>query len=772
MHYRKRPAALIVVVSLCAGVGTSVPAASPQTGPGRQSSAEFVEAELLVQYEPLTEETHRAAARAVVRGNIVRRFSHLGIERLRLPRTTNPVAAARALRGKPHVRAVQPNYRRTIAAQQQPDDTYWLDGSMWALKKIGADSAWSTFGAGNTTVVIANIDTGVNYTHPDLAGNIWRNPGEIPGNGVDDEGNGYVDDVYGIDTANGDSDPFDDHWHGTHTSGTAGAVANNGVGIAGVSWNVRILPCKFMDGSGVGTDAAAIECFNYVVDQKARGVNLRVTSNSWGRPRGADFAPILINAIDATGAAGVLNVFAAGNAGTNNDLLPYDPASFPSASIVSVAASDEMSPNDRVMWSNFGGASVHLAAPGVNILSAFHDWYAPQSGTSMAAAHVAGAAAVLFAHRPELTVQGAKEILTSSVDVTSELTGAVVAGGTLNLYRALQRLTGGNPAATLPSAFIGSPHAVPGLIEAEHFDSGEAGAAYFDSSSGNTGGVYRDTDVDLEPSADTGGGYNVGWMAAGEWLQYTVQVGAAGEHLLELRVAAEGPGGTLHVDVDGIVKSGTVVIPDTGGWQQWQTISTNLWLDAGVHRLRVVVDEAGPWGIVGNLNYLRISEVTAEPVTNFSGPGEPELTIEAEDFDASGAGATYGDTSLGNDGGEYRQTDVDIERSFDAGGGYNVGWIAAGEWLQYTIDVASEGLHAVEVRLASPGGGGRFHLEIDGADRTGPLTVPTTGGWQLWQSLTVDVWLPAGKQRVRIVFDSEGVDGAVGNVNYIRLKPM
>lgn len=224
------------------------------------------------------------------------------------------------------------------------------------------------------------------------------------------------------------------------------------------------------------------------------------------------------------------------------------------------------------------------------------------------------------------------------------------------------------------------------------------------------------------------------------------------------------------MEVDGIVKTGSLVIPDTGGWQLWQTVATTLWLDAGLHRLRVIVDEAGPSGIVGNLNYLRISEFSAEAVTNDSGPDQSVLTIEAEDFDASGAGESYGDTSPGNSGGEYRDTDVDIERTIDAGGGHNVGWIAAGEWLQYTIDVASEGLYAVEVRLASPGGGGRFHLEIDETDQTGPLTVPDTGDWQLWRSVTVNAWLQAGRQRVRIVFDVEGVDGTVGNLNYIRLR--
>ena len=245
--------------------------------------------------------------------------------------------AIAAWRTDSDVLSVEPNYIRHVTAV--PNDPYWVNGSLWGLTKIKAKEAWLVT-TGSATVVVANFDTGVNYLHPDLAANMWRNPGEIAGNGVDDDDNGYVDDVYGIDTANDDSDPMDDHGHGTHTAGTIGAVGNNGIGVVGVNWNVKILTCKFMTASGSGMDSDAIECFNYIVALKKKGVNIRVTSNSWGGARGTTFPQSLKDAIDAAGDAGILNAFAAGNSGTNIDSKPFDPASFTSPSIVSVAASD------------------------------------------------------------------------------------------------------------------------------------------------------------------------------------------------------------------------------------------------------------------------------------------------------------------------------------------------------------------------------------------------------------------------------------------------
>lgn len=759
-HRRPHTARVLIWSSV-----VSILALGASRGPSAQRLSPFeidaVPDEILVQFEPDVREDRRAAARAIHRARLVRRFDALRVERLQLPAGAQ-AAVLRALRSNSDVRAVQPNYVRRLSTTEFPDDTYWKDGSLWGLRSINAPAAWDAFGSGHTTVVLANIDTGVNYTHPDLAGNIWTNPGEIPANGVDDDGNGYVDDVHGIDTANGDSDPIDDHGHGTHTAGTAAAVAHNGTGVVGVSWNVRVLPCKFIHASGFGTDAAAIECFNYVVGQKIRGANIRVTGNSWGSVRNGDVATVLKNAIDAAGDAGILNVFAAGNSGANNDVLPVDPASFTSPSILSVAATDEYYQDRRVFWSNYGPESVDLAAPGVNILSTYHDWYASLSGTSMAAAHAAGAAALVLAHAPALTVSETKAALMRNVDVLPDWDGVVAAGGRLNVFRSLLEVTssptpdvpvGGNPSAS-------RARPVPGLIEAEDFDEGDAAVTYVDATPGNEGGACRATDVDIEPTNDSGGGCNIGWMHAGEWLQYTVDVARSGRYVLELRVAAPGEGGTFHIEIDGTDRTGPLRIPDTGGWQNWESITTTLSLEAGISRLRVVLDTNGWSGWLGNLNWLRLVEASAPSET---------IVIQAEDFDDGGAGAGYVDLTPGNDGSAYRATDVDIEPTGDTTGGFNIGWTRAGEWLAYTIDVGAAGAYTLEGRVAAMADGASFHVEVGGVDVTGPLRIPNTGGWQIWRSVSTTVTLPAGRQRLRVLFDAEAWDGTAGNLDYLRL---
>jgi serine protease len=564
--------------SAAAGRGGSRQAASEAGHDTReQTITDAVADELLVEYQPGADESKRATVRAIASAKRVKAYRRLRIERLRLPSHADLQAAVVSLSAHPDVRAVQPNYVRRAARATLPDDRFFLDGSLWAMLRMGAVSAWQQFGPGASTVVVASIDTGINYEHPDLAANLWTNPGEIPGNGVDDDGNGYVDDVYGIDTADGDSDPLDDHWHGTHTAGTIGAVANNGAGVAGVSWNVRLMSCKFMNAAGIGTDAAAIECFDYVIDQRSRGVNVRVTADSWGAPRQGVAAPLLKSAIDAAGAAGILNVFAAGNSGTDNDAAPVDPASFSSPSIISVAASDEIA-DSRVFWSNFGPTSVDLAAPGVNIVSTCMSWYAAEDGTSMAAAHVAGAAALLFAHHPELSVSAAKAALLDNVDHLPQWAGLVASGGRVNIENALVSLAAALPVQPGPAPR--SATAVPGRIEAENFDNGVSGSAYFDRTSGNSGGQYRDTDVDIAEAADLDGGYTVGWTAAGEWLNYTLAVDASGQYAVDARVASSGLGGLFHLEVNGVNRTGPIRIPDTGGWQQWQTITTIVPLEA------------------------------------------------------------------------------------------------------------------------------------------------------------------------------------------------
>lgn len=309
---------------------------------------------------------------------------------------------------------------------------------------------------------------------------------------------------------------------------------------------------------------------------------------------------------------------------------------------------------------------------------------------------------------------------------------------------------------------------VPGTIQAEDFDEDGEGVAYHDTTAGNRGGVYRQTDVDIEPAVDAGGGYNVGWIAAGEWLAYSVEIARAGAYALEARVASRGAGGTLHVEVGSTNVTASLTIPDTGAWQNWTTVKRTVTLPAGRQLLRIVFDQPGPTGWVGNVNYVRLAAVSGgQPYggTRRTLPG----TIQAEHFDTGGEGVTYHDTTAGNRGGVYRQTNVDLEATVDGGGGYDVAWIAPGEWLAYSVDVRQSGSYTLEARVACNGAGGTFHVEVGGVNVTGSLAVPNTGGWQNWTTLRRTVILPAGPQLLRMVFDSAGPGGAVANVNFLRV---
>ena len=264
-----------------------------------------------------------------------------------------------------------------------------------------------------------------------------------------------------------------------------------------------------------------------------------------------------------------------------------------------------------------------------------------------------------------------------------------------------------------------------------------------------------------------------GWIKAGEWLEYSIDVADAGTFTVEARVASNGAGGGFHIEVDGVDKTGRMTIPDTGGWQSWVTLTRpNVSLAAGTHRMRVIVDANGATGDAGNLNYLRFSAASPPSVsTPFGGiaaavPG----TIEAENFDSGGESVAYHDLSAGNLGGRYRTGDVDIELTTNTGGGHNVGWLAVGEWLKYTVNVTTAGTYTLEVRVAANGPGGTFHVEANQVDVTGPLALPNTGGWQAWQSVTrAGVTLGGGVQVLRLVIDAAGATGVVGNVNYLRL---
>ncbi|MEO7959341.1 MAG: S8 family serine peptidase, partial [Fibrobacteria bacterium] len=287
--------------------------------------------------------------------------------------------------------------------------------------------AWDTY-TGDQNVIVGIIDTGIDYLHPDLVDNIWTNPGEIPGNGLDDDGNGYIDDVHGYDFANHDSDPMDDHFHGTHCAGTIAGSGNNGQGVAGVAWKAKLAALKFLDASGSGSLEGAVEAIAY-----ANAMDIPITSNSWG---GGGFSQALKDVIDAGGERGFLFVAAAGNESNDNDQFPAYPASYDSPNIISVAATD--SRDEVAFFSNTGVTTVDLGAPGVDVYScAPGGQYQYLSGTSMATPHVSGAAALLKSYNPQLGYAELKAALLAGVDPIPSLNGRVLSNGRLNVAKAL-----------------------------------------------------------------------------------------------------------------------------------------------------------------------------------------------------------------------------------------------------------------------------------------------------------------------------------------------
>ena len=475
---------------------------SGQQGPPRPQPNESAPGEVIVQFRPGVSQAERAAVRGAHGAGLVRAFDRFDMQLLRLGQGRDVAAVVAALAATPSVRRVQPNYVRRATAT--PNDPYWSIGLLWGLQQIKADQVWQTFSTGSPDAIVADIDTGVDYLHEDLAPNMWRNPGEIAGNAIDDDANGYVDDVYGIDVINGDTDPMDDHGHGSHTSGTMAAAGNNSRGVAGVSWSSRILACKFLDATGSGTDAGAIECLSYVVGLKERGVNIRVTNNSWGAPRGDAPVPAALQAaFDAAGDAGILNVVAAGNDGVDIDAAPNDPASLTSPSIIAVAASD--GGDNRAGFSNWGATSVDIAAPGVLILSTAGGSYAFSDGTSMAAPHVAGAAVLLAAIDPSLTADNLRALLLGTVDVLPQWTSRVSSGGRLNVFTAALA-SGGNipPSVALTSPAAGSVFTSPAAITVA------AAASDLDGSVAQVEFFANGTSIGV----DTTSPYSVSWANA------------------------------------------------------------------------------------------------------------------------------------------------------------------------------------------------------------------------------------------------------------------
>lgn len=411
------------------------------TSVAQQSFEPFVKDELLVKFDRASHLAETTAVHRIAGGELVRPLGDLGWQLIRIGDGRSVGSTMAAYRRQPAVIDVQPNFYYHL--QQTPNDPQFPSAAMYGLTKISAPQAWDIT-TGSPSVVVANIDTGMRLTHEDLAANIWTNSGEIPANGIDDDGNGYIDDVHGWDFRYSDGDPSDEHGHGTHVGGTIGAVGNNGIGVVGVNWNVKLMVIKiYSQAANDTTSAMLIEAYNYVRMMKERGVNIRVSNNSYGGCNEAcGYDQATKDAIDALGNAGVLNVFSAGNSGVNTDVTPFFPGSYDSPSILNVASST--STDARSGFSNYGLNSVDLAAPGSGILSTRFNTdssYGNSSGTSMSAPHVSGAAALLSSHRPELDAASLKATLMNSADPLESFDGLIRSGGRLNVFNALQNPT-------------------------------------------------------------------------------------------------------------------------------------------------------------------------------------------------------------------------------------------------------------------------------------------------------------------------------------------
>ena len=376
---------------------------------------------------------------------LTKHFEFIGASVVKTAPGADIEAEIERLSALPEVKYAEPDYLRETSAV--PDDPQYP--AMWHLDNTGqtggtpdadidAPEAWDTF-TGSGQAVIAVIDSGVDIDHPDLVSSLWVNPGEVAGDGIDNDGNGYVDDIHGIDPFAGDSDPDDVNGHGTHVAGTTAATGNNGIGVTGVNWNAQIMALRV--GNQLLSTAAILESLDYITTMKTQfGINVVVSNNSYGGgpPSQAEFA-----AIQASINAGIGYVTSAGNNASNNDTFPQFPASYDIEEIISVAATDH---NDELsVFSNFGLGSVDLAAPGTDVLSTtIGGGYGLLSGTSMASPHVAGVHALLAGFSPASTVQEIRSAILLGADPLPNLAGTSVTGARLNAAQALALLDVGD----------------------------------------------------------------------------------------------------------------------------------------------------------------------------------------------------------------------------------------------------------------------------------------------------------------------------------------
>jgi thermitase len=466
----KKILAFLTAIALCAtfGVPTFSSGYAQKVNPNERAAAaaNFVPNELIIQYAPGAGEVEKANARSRIGATSKQdltsdpmRNAGLGdLELAAIPPGLSVAQAARAIESDSAVRFAEPNWIYTHQATS--NDPYYTNGSLWGMYGDGttpanqygsqAGEAWAANHTGSDTVYVGVIDEGIQYTHPDLSANIWVNPFD-PVDGVDNDGNGYIDDVRGWDFNSDDNGTFDGGAddHGTHVAGTIGAVGGNGIGVAGVNWNVTIINAKFLGGPG-GTLANAVLSVDYITDLKTRhGLNIVATNNSWG---GGGYSTALHEALIRGANANILFIAAAGNSGSNNDTtdsypsnyntsvqptypprytgVRMDPASYDAVIAVAALASNGTIPS----WTSFGATTVDLGAPGVGVYSTVpKNRYTSYSGTSMATPHVTGGAALYASTHAGASALTIKNAILAATIPTASLSGKTVTGGRLNV---------------------------------------------------------------------------------------------------------------------------------------------------------------------------------------------------------------------------------------------------------------------------------------------------------------------------------------------------
>jgi hypothetical protein len=425
--------AALVALALTASIGSPAGPGRSSPSPHHRQGPQYVDGEILVKFRTEASAASRGALRLEVAGATQRRFAS-GAELWRLGAGVAVPEALHRLSGASGLEYAEPNY--LLDATRVPDDPlfprqYSLLNTGQEGGAAGADidaaGAWEV-STGGASVVVAVIDSGIDLDHPDLAPNLWTNPGEIPGNRVDDDDNGLVDDVHGWDFVNQDDGPDDDEGHGTHVAGTIAAAGDNGIGIAGVAWRARLMPLKILDAGGTGTISSAILAIDYAVAKGARVLNA-----SWG---GGGFSMALLESIRGAGEHEALFVAAAGNDAADLDQVRFFPAGYDAWNIVAVAATDR---HDRLaFFSNFGRTTVDLAAPGVDILSTLPGGgYGLGSGTSMAAPHVSGVAALVLGFSPGMGAESLRRRILEHADPVVSLENAIAASARLNARQCL-----------------------------------------------------------------------------------------------------------------------------------------------------------------------------------------------------------------------------------------------------------------------------------------------------------------------------------------------